>query len=816
MRFNDAREPVVCRKTTESLATNEIHHDESVKHVRPTMSKYRTQETQQNQQTLYSDQTFLQKEQDNMSTCDTSEPQNDVINKVYKSFNDKSCSIKLKKVQSASTLKIIVRKMCLENVPNPLKPIVIRLRLPCKPSDLIQCIFEIDPFLDESCLMRRKFQVSMYNVCSCLNDSLGKLGVKVTKSKLRLDCNIRPGYISFKLKADGASNADRHFFVARVPICQNVCQYTIQQDSAVSSRDSKLNIKTSVIRDKFNDTRMDEESDELNNTCCPCLDQSFVENLVLNTSQDKRENEEETICITDKVPKCFNDFTISSCDKVCENITKEISNVALHTDKLEEGNEEHCKILDSIEIKCHDGMETCKKNFHLSNLIVESEFIQSANDANYTYLSYDISIEANKDIINISSKNLKNSSHTTNVDEYKRVCPSDKESKEGNKYNDIDTCSITSFVQNSDRDKQLVELNYNRFLQNDTKMINEQSRTKDNSLLNSIKAETECECSNCPRQHDDFINITAIDNISRESIVYVFDAFRDDLNAIETRSTSYLDTMKTSSKNNLLTVFDQMPRLIISSKGINVDISYQSAVWLAFDNDTDVSITTKKCDNCKEVTDSSTRNLTVPKRENKNFYDDIDIEKRSGRMQRSVKSFDRPFISKKKFRSSKEFKRSDISTNECLRANNSSTYVTSEASCSSRLIAITSDFTTSENRDKFQKSCKLRKSCGYGCFDNSITSIKYETTAQYQDDYFADVRPRTTFMMTKFRNSVHKSVNRIKRLIRAKLFNKKAGMTLILKNKFWKNMGFFKDTKQETRKYIRQVHFSTDMFFYKY
>jgi len=599
------------------------------------------------------------------------------------------------------------------------------------------------------------------------------------------------------------------------------------------------NIQTSISEcfkacdndnNQFNDTctHVDEKSKKLNNTCCSCLDQSpNVENVAPSTCECERENKEETICtITEKIPEDFDDLmTIYSCDKVCENITKEICNVALHADKLEEGNEKCCKTLDSIDRDDH--MERYEKNLYSNDSIIRNDkSTKLANDRNYTSLFYDISIGTKKDIVNINSKNLRISSQI--IDEHERPCLLDKELNAKNKYRDmynmyINTCSITSFIENSDQDKQIIEMNCN--LQNKT--ISKQSHIRCNNSLNSIKTETGC-VSNSSRQYDDFINITVIDNISKENIVYVFDAFQDDLEA-KVRSMNYFDAMRISSsvspRNNLLTTFVQTPRLMISSKDINVDISYPRATdWLLSDDDRDMFIARKKCDNHKESINFSTRNLIL-KRENKNFLDaDIERHNTSDGMQKSAKSSDRDLISKEEFRSSKKSRNSDTSTNGYLRAENSSIHATSKAPCFRRLIAIRNNCTTSQERGKSKKSRKLRKQvckCERLQFDiNGITSRnKYETIQpRRQDDYFADECPKTTFTMTRFRDSFNRSINRLKQIrakLRKVLFNKRTE-TVIPKNEFWKNKGFLnlKGRRKKTiGRCIRQVYLSISIVF---
>jgi len=610
----------------------------------------------------------------------------------------------------------------------------------------------------------------------------------------------------------------------------------IQRDSIVSSHDSTLNIETNVSEcckaynnnnNQFNDTctHMDEKNKKLNNMCSSYLDQSSnIENLVpcsMNTSQCERENEKEIICtINEKIPKNFNDFTICLCDKVPENITKEISKVVLYADKLEEGNEQYHKILDSINRDDH--MERYEKNLHSNNSIENDKSTKPTDDANYISLSYDISI-GTKDIVNISNRNLRISSQIIN--EHERPCLLDKEPSAGDKCHDINmyinTCSITSFVENSDQNKQLIELNCN--LQ--SKTINAQSHMRYNSSLNAIKTKTGC-VSNCSHQHDDFINITVIDNISKENIVYVFDAFQNDLDA-KVRSMNYFDALRISSsvnsKNNLLTTSVRTPRLMISSKDINVDISYpRTAGWLISD-DADMPIARKKYNIHKESINSSIQNLIVLKRENKNFLD-ADIERHNiDGMQKSAKSSDRSLISKEGFRSSKKSKNSDTWTNRCLRAEKSSIRITSKMPCSCHLITIRSNCTMNEERSKSKKSRKLRKqTCEYERLQFDINGIasrnKYETISRRQNDYFADIHPRRTLIMTRFRDSFDKSLSKFKQ-IRAKLkkmlFNKRIE-TVVPKNEFWKNKGFFnfKDRRKKTTgRYIRQVYLSTDIVF---
>ncbi|XP_043252502.1 uncharacterized protein LOC122397414 [Colletes gigas] len=93
------------------------------------------------------------------------------------------------------------------------------LSIPCKPSQLIVRIFEADPSLSDSCLilMKKKFENSVRNACSCINEILGKLDEAVIR-ELRLGCEIRSGRIDLSLRRSRTSK-DR-LFLARLPTCR--------------------------------------------------------------------------------------------------------------------------------------------------------------------------------------------------------------------------------------------------------------------------------------------------------------------------------------------------------------------------------------------------------------------------------------------------------------------------------------------------------------------------------------------------------------------------------------------------------------------
>ncbi|XP_024888262.1 uncharacterized protein LOC112465103, partial [Temnothorax curvispinosus] len=808
---------------------------------RPTTSKYR-----EHQRKLDRNQNFLQRREDtsnHYSTCVATGSQNNSINKINRFFNEQPCNTKLKKIRNGLKLKIIVHKLYLEDYKCPTFSSfnVTRLPLPCKPSNLVERIFEADPSLTESCLIviKQKFESSIYNVCSCLNSVLEKLNMKLIKM-LCLNCEIYPGYISFKLKA---SNIKKCFFVARVPICQNVCKSTIQQDYSILSSKANSNSSTEINESKcfdqyedngvnFNDTlkRVDDETEKFD-TRCSQLDQSFIKDeMAIDMLQNETENnnEKKITSITENVSKYVQNLANSSCNNSCKDIIEDISNMTLCVDNSEERNGEYYKVLSSTEINCEDDVEKCKKRIlESSNSITKTDTsVQLVNNGNCMCLSRENFIETNDEIENIfSNKDLDSFSQTTDTNEHNWICSSNNKSNLENEVCNINTCtSITSFAQNSEYDKQLVELNYNHFSNNNIDAIDERFDTQENDKsLNSTKVEIGCNSCSC--QPDNFIDITVIDDISKENIVYAFETSQDNFDAVKAPSTSCSETVQTSPRNNnLLTISVQEPRSrsMILSEGINVDTCCSRTVWLTSDDDKNISIETS--DKCNEIANLSTHALIISKKENKvllNTNKKIFYVKDGA--QNFITSPKRFSTSKERFRSNEDSRSSGISTGEreCLRVGNHSTCATSNASLYYRSFVTTSEFTMNNKQDEFQKSNKSKKLSklrgrGYVKSRNGIrkvtsTTIKHRTTSRrYLNDYPTEMRPQTILAMTKFRNSVDKSVDRIKRMIRAKLgrilFNNKINNNKKITKTFWRNEESSEDTrwKKTNGKRMRQ------------
>jgi len=805
-----------CKKAMKPLTKNAYRN---TKHMQPTTSEY------QEYRILDLNRNFQQKRDNSnhYSTCLATES-----NKINKSFNEKSCNTKSKKVQNDLKLKIIVHKVYLEDYKYSTfsSSNITRLSLPCKSSNLIRRIFEADPSLTESCLivMKRKFQDSMYNVCSCLNSILEKLNIKLTKA-LCLNCEIYPGYISFKLKAN---NIKKYLFVARVPICQNVLKYTIQQNFSILSSNSKSS--TQINKSKyfeqckdngtsFNDTLTYVE-DEKFNTHYSQLDRSFIKDVTIDMShknEAENSNEKKMTCIiTENISKYIQNLADFSCNNSRKNIGKEISNTMTSVDNCKERNRKYCKVLNSIEINCneYDNVEKYRKKiFDSNNLIIKND-TQLVNNANCTCSSYKNFIETNTEIEDIfSNKDLDSFSQTTGTYEHNWTCLSNKKSNLKNEVRNTNRCSITSFVQNSEYDKQLVELNCNCFSNNNINTVDKQFDTQENdSLLNSAKVEIRCNSCSC--RCDDIIDIIVIDDISKENIVCVFETSQNNFDAAKARNTDYSKTMQISSNrnNNLLTV--QMPRSKILSKEINVSTCYPQTVWLTSEDDKNISTVTETSNGCNKIANFSTQTSIVSKKENKILSDInkeiLDVEDGT---QDFITSPERFSTSKERFRSSGDSRSFDISTEEYLRAENHSTYVTSNVSLYCRSFATTSEFAMSDRRDDFQKLKFHERECvrsRNGIHNVTLATIKHTTAFRKYLNDPAKIRPQMILAMTKFCNSIDK----IKRLIRAKLgrilFNNKIRNNNKMTKTFWGNKESSEDTKRKktSSKYIRQVYTS--------
>nr|KAF7397981.1 hypothetical protein H0235_015989 [Vespula pensylvanica] len=103
-----------------------------------------------------------------------------------------------------------------------------RLSLPFKADDVTREIFKVDPtLLRESCLIatKRKFEMGILNLCSCLNDVVRKTFSQTTIVELRLILDIRTGYVNFKLTGRKSDETRASLFFSnrvRVPIRRSV------------------------------------------------------------------------------------------------------------------------------------------------------------------------------------------------------------------------------------------------------------------------------------------------------------------------------------------------------------------------------------------------------------------------------------------------------------------------------------------------------------------------------------------------------------------------------------------------------------------
>ncbi|XP_012539783.2 uncharacterized protein LOC105838629 [Monomorium pharaonis] len=806
--FCNAEESIKYKKADKLLAKN--IYDRNIEHTRSIMSEY-----QECQGILDLNRNFIQQREDNSnhySTYVITGSQNSSTNKINRPFNKKSCNTESKKIRNSLKMKIIVHTVYLKDNEYSTfsNSTVTCLSLPCKPSNLINRIFEADPSLTESCLivMKKKFEDSMYNVCSCLNDSLEKLNVKLQKISIALclNCEIYPGYISFKLKT---SNIKKCLFVARVPICQNVHKYTIQQDFSILSSSSNSGAESKNfeqykdVNSNFNDTlgHIDEESKEIN-PYCSRSHRSFKKDISIDMSQNKTENvnKKRITCmteLTENVSSCVPNLTIFSCKDIVEKIAC--------LDNSEERNKESCKVLNSREFNNDDNVENCREKILELNNSVTMNDTELVN-ANCMCLSCENFIKTNNKIEDIfSNKDLDNFSHITGINECDWTYSSNKKLNLQNGVFNINTCSITSFVQNSEYDKQLIELNCNRFSNNNINAIDKRFSTQENkSSLNLAKVETECN-SYCSCRCDNIIDITLFNDISKDNIVCAFETPQDNFNALKVQNTDYSKTQMSSRNNNLLTISVQMPKSKTLSKGIikrNVNACPRTA-RLTFNDNKNISTVVKESNRYNELTNFSTHASIVSRKGNKIlpvkeaiFNGTQDFITPSGRF----------FASKEKFRSNKDSRSSDILTREYLRAENYSTYVATNASLHRR--SFTTTKFASDRRDEFQKFNKsktLSKLREHGCVrsQNGIhnsTTIKNKTMFdRYSSDYPTETQSQTRLTIKKFRNSVDK----IKRLIRAKLgrilFNSKTDNNNEMIKTFWRSKEFFNDRRKKSK-----------------
>lgn len=738
-------------------------------------------------------------------------------------------------MSSASRLKLIVRKMYLEDCgcSTLARPVVTRLPLPCKSSDLIGRIFEVDPSLTESCLilMRRKFQVSVRNVCSCLNDVLSRLNTdesRLTTKTLRLSCEIRPGYISFRLKTDGGVR--KCLFVARIPICQNVHKRTVPRDSAAaSSSDAKPRdgVEESKSPERYEADRrvgfddklasIEEESEGVDDTPCSRLHQNPAEVAAVRTSQDRVDdgNTQGTALrysIDEKVSKPNYELTICSCNKRCEQTVETVSDVTSLTGNPEERNEAPRGTWDARAAGCNEntGEEDRKEALDSAGSIAKNdEPTRSANGA-YCACSPDgnPAETSDDDVENIpSGKDLDNLSQTAGLGTTREwACSPNKEFDSGSTDRSrADTSSITTFAQNSERDKQLVELTCNRVPDKDAAKLDEPSDTMDVDSLDSARAEIGCD-SDCSCCYDDFVDIAVID---------------DDVSAANTRLGTSRDksqprdavcsgraTKITSKDNESHAASVQTPRLKVLSKGINVDVSYSRAIArLTSGDDVSKPSVVKTRGGCDEATDFAARASTVPKKR--------DGVSRNADKEVFVDTDDRPrgkgALSKRRLRSNAD-SRHRVATQE-----DRSTSSAPNTSCTCRLLA-----TTETRWGRFREARESRRlrlryvraGSSHGARSvTSVTTMRCRTTpGKRQGEHPVDARPQTAFVTSRFRKSVGKSVRWMKRLIRAKLagvlFNHQRAKTTSASRTFRGSDESAGDIagRRTAGRHVRQVH----------
>lgn len=759
---HDAETPAGREKVVEPLTT-------STEYVRPLTPDYRARERRQVPLDL--DQDLLRQAEGNRNRqmCSITGLQLDDNDEASKFLDERSRAGKAKKIRNSSKLKLIVRKIHLEDYgcPTLSRPLITRLPLPCKPSDLISQIFEADPSLTESCLivMRRKFQLSMRNVCSCLNDVLGKLNVEASRLIMRtlyLSCEIRPGYISFKLKTGSSVGISKCLFVTRIPICQNVHKCAASHDSAASSSNVKL--KDEVEKSKcsesceandidFNDTLVciGDESEEVDDTCCSRLDPNLVEDTAIDTSRDRMERGN-----AEKISTCFHN---KSSEKIMSDVTS-------RTGDPEKRNEKHCKTLDSHVIDCNKNTKKDRKNILESNnpIVKNNKAAQLVNDINCACLSYEDLAETNNEVASVfSNKNLDSLPQTTDIDKRDWTCSSSKEfDSESTDCSRADTSSITSFVQNSERDKQLVELNCNRFLDNNVAKVDERSNQVDD-LLNSTRAEIEWD-SNCACCYDDFIDIKVIDDVSGENTCLT--TFWDKLDATQSGDAIRCGITKIPFKdNNSLTISVQTPRLKVSSKGINVDISYPRTIaWLASDDDRSISSIVKTRDTFNGAMDFPCPLVVARKADVISHNAGKEVFNTSGKSRDFIRPLRRHSVSKRRLRSNADSRHAGVSTEEDPPVGDYSTSLASN--------------TSKSKQGRLQKSHKSKKlhlryvraTSSKVRSVTSVTTVKYrKTSRKRQDEHSAKMRLQTAFATNQFRKSVDKSVRWIKGLVRTKL-----------------------------------------------
>ncbi|XP_025159635.1 uncharacterized protein LOC112589668, partial [Harpegnathos saltator] len=745
----DVERPVGREKVAGSSTRSDVYYDGS---TRPTALDYRTRKRRQ--VLLDSNRRLPRRAKGHRNHQVYPGSQRDNIDRVCEFHGERPHVGESKKTRSASRLKVIVRKMYLEDCgcPTLSRPVVTRrLPVPCKPNDLIGRIFEAEPSLAESCLilMRRKFQANVSSVCSCLNDVLGRLNVETSRLiTLYLSCEIRPGYISFKLKTDGAGSAHKYLFVARIPICQNVHKRT------AISRDSAATKATDEVEGLKRSGRCEDNA-------------SF--NDLYETLRNIDEKCSERKVVHDNAPERDCELATSSPEESSEKIV-ETAHVTSYSGDPEERNEEHGEALDSSVIDRGEsrlnGRIKEKRIPEADDSVAKNdESAQLASCADCACLPSEDSAERklrSDEVEGIFSKDPdRSSSRSAELD--KRgdwTCSSKESDSRSADCSRITSSSVGTFAQNSEHDKQLVELSCNRFSDDAIQVqVDERSREADADSLNSATvAAIGCD-SNCRCGYDDFIDITVVDDTAEEDDTRLaLETLRDNPNAAQPRSAIRRGPTKVLSRNNdSLTTSVRTSRLKVSSKGINVDVSYpRSRLASAGDESTSSAVTNGKDLPAPPEGDAASANM------------DESVCRTPGGTQRG---FSRPLkrraVSKARLRSNAHPRHPRAETRADPRAGDCFASLASDTSHSFRSPATSEAWRDASGRSRESRKLRLRyvrASSSNGVRNvTSVTTIRYRATPREARD------GRPAFATDRLRESVGRSVRWMKSLIRGKL-----------------------------------------------
>ncbi|KAL2713506.1 vesicular glutamate transporter 1 [Vespula squamosa] len=213
-----------------------------------------------------------------------------------------------------------------------------RLSLPFKADDVTREIFKVDPtLLRESCLIatKRKFEMGILNLCSCLNDVVRKIFSETTIVELHLILDIRTGYINFKLTGRKSHETRPCLFFSnrvRVPIRQSVHRRDvgviskgdigpIDEGAVLKANDNKNETDDLSIEEKEDEGKEEEEEEEKKDLSVCHGDGSLVENIIddlsLMCSATSKRLDVDPTCLSNE--EIFFDRTTGcSCLPSCE------------------------------------------------------------------------------------------------------------------------------------------------------------------------------------------------------------------------------------------------------------------------------------------------------------------------------------------------------------------------------------------------------------------------------------------------------------------------------------------------------------------